>query len=60
MQIGLNLVSNAINNTYEGKVTISCDYAVHKQQIIFEVDDTGIGIKQVEQDQVFKIFKDSG
>jgi signal transduction histidine kinase len=50
MQIAINLISNAINNTFEGKVSISCGYSVTEQQISIEVKDTGIGMKPEDQD----------
>ena len=53
-------MTNALNHTDEGKIRTSVSYDRSKQQVYFEVEDTGIGIKQEEQENMFKIFKDSG
>lgn len=59
-QILLNLVSNAIKFTAEGRITIriECkkriDYKT--QQIRFSVIDTGIGILEVNQKRIFEPF----
>lgn len=58
-QILTNLVSNAIKFTQKGFVliNISCKSRVEDEALIrFEVQDTGIGIPQEKQDQIFEKF----
>jgi len=50
-----NLLSNSIKYTpQEGRVTLRLFESV--DQIVFEISDTGIGIPQSEQDQLFSEF----
>jgi len=53
-QILINLCANAIKFTAKGEVTlnISCD----KQQLIFTVSDTGIGMSEQQLTQIFELF----
>jgi len=55
IQILLNLLSNACKFTSNGEVSlhVNCD---SKQQIIFEVRDTGIGLTKTQQSKVFDAF----
>ena len=58
-QIILNLVSNSLKFTHDGKVTISADLekTVHEAVYIkFKVKDTGAGIPKEYQDKVFDKF----
>ena len=58
-QILTNLVSNAIKFTQKGFVliNISCKSRIEDEALIrFEVQDTGIGIPQEKQDQIFEKF----
>ncbi len=64
-QILSNLVSNAIKFTEKGVVTISVipakDDPVHSDHnqdegVVFEIEDTGIGISEVFQAQIFERF----
>ncbi|WP_064605100.1 TMAO reductase system sensor histidine kinase/response regulator TorS [Photobacterium sp. J15] len=59
-QVLVNLVSNAIKFTEEGEVTIIVrpDPMV-KGDLLFEVEDTGSGIAQDEQQTMFDAFKQS-
>ncbi|MCG8668966.1 MAG: hybrid sensor histidine kinase/response regulator [Pseudomonadales bacterium] len=50
----LNLVSNALNNTKQGLVTIDCELKRNDIELI--VTDTGIGIPREEQDAIFDEF----
>jgi len=50
----VNLLKNAISYTSEGKVTFG--YSRNDGQLGFFVSDTGVGISQEEQDQIFERF----
>ena len=50
----LNLQSNALKFTDKGKVTIKAESDERKLKI--SVIDTGIGIKEEDQTQLFKMF----
>jgi signal transduction histidine kinase len=59
-QVMFNLMSNAIKyNQPEGKVTVSCE-ACAPQRVRLEVRDTGIGIPQDRQTDLFKAFNRLG
>jgi CheY-like chemotaxis protein len=54
-QILYNLLSNAIKFTPEGgNITVTASY--DEQEFLFEVEDTGIGIKEEDMDNLFKEF----
>ena len=53
-QILLNLCANAIKFTESGQVTLSIDW--QKEQLVFTVTDTGIGLSEEHLAQVFEIF----
>ncbi|NHN24527.1 response regulator [Flavobacterium jejuense] len=58
-QIILNLVSNSLKFTYDGKVTISAHLDNSEDELIFikfKVTDTGSGIPKEYQDKVFDKF----
>lgn len=58
-QIILNLVSNAIKFTENGKVVIrlNCNLLIDKKiDFIIQVEDTGIGIPKDKIDQIFNMF----
>jgi signal transduction histidine kinase/CheY-like chemotaxis protein/HPt (histidine-containing phosphotransfer) domain-containing protein len=58
-QILLNLLSNAVKYTNEGKITFSASGRARgsgKIELIFEVSDTGIGIKKDDMDKLFGDF----
>ncbi|MCP4259429.1 MAG: response regulator [Planctomycetes bacterium] len=54
----INLVSNAVKFTHEGHIylRISLQEIENAQFIRFDVEDTGIGIPQDKQDEIFKTF----
>ncbi|MBF9239301.1 response regulator [Hymenobacter sp. BT683] len=59
-QIILNLVSNAVKFTTEGKITVGVRLLVQdKEKVILEfaVTDTGIGIEEAKLDTVFDNFQ---
>ncbi len=54
-QILWNLISNAVKFTQQGKVTVRIRYEGGKT-LRFEVEDSGIGIPQDEQDKIFAMY----
>ncbi|MDC8446405.1 MAG: ATP-binding protein [Nitrosomonas sp.] len=59
-QVLLNLISNAIKyNRAGGKVTVSCG-RIDQDRIRVTVTDTGIGIPEEKQDQLFQPFNRLG
>ena len=55
-QVALNLIFNAIDNTKKGHVFIYVNYDSKEQQLIFIVQDTGVGIAKEDQKSIFKMF----
>ncbi|MBS0351280.1 MAG: response regulator [Proteobacteria bacterium] len=58
-RILLNLLSNAIKFTHQGKVNFSVQVVQRQEQqalIKFLVEDTGIGIPENQQKQIFNLF----
>jgi len=55
-QIMLNLISNAIKFTEEGRITIRVDYKENDGVFIFEVTDTGNGIPMDKHNEIFEPF----
>jgi len=55
-QIMLNLISNAIKFTDEGRITIRVDFVESESIFIFEVEDTGCGIPPEKQAEIFEPF----
>ena len=67
IQVLVNLISNAIKFTDEGSITcrakLSRDCSARRQndhQVIISVSDTGIGIPQANQAEIFEKFKQVG
>ncbi|HXU26789.1 MAG TPA: ATP-binding protein, partial [Bacteroidia bacterium] len=59
-QIILNLVSNAVKFTTEGKITVSVNLISEDEEqvtIEFVITDTGIGITQEKIETVFEVFQ---
>ena len=61
-QILLNLAANAINFTERGIVSIKVERRreAHGMMVAIGVSDTGIGIRQADQDNLFKPFERVG
>ncbi|QGJ69747.1 Hypothetical protein PBC10988_14340 [Planctomycetales bacterium 10988] len=55
-QILLNLVGNAIKFTNEGTITIGVEIKPEKEEILFEIIDTGIGIEEEQIESLFEPF----
>ena len=58
IQVVINLLSNAVKFTDKGKVTIEA--SVDNNQIIIEIQDTGIGIEEEDKHKVFERFRQAG
>jgi PAS domain S-box-containing protein len=58
MQVVINLISNAIKFTEQGR--IECRAIVQGQELLIIVQDTGIGIASDEQKIIFERFKQVG
>ena len=59
-QIILNLVSNAVKFTNEGKITVNVNLLSETDEDVmleFSVTDTGIGIKETKTDKIFENFQ---
>ena len=54
-QILWNLISNAVKFTQQGNVTVRVRYD-EGDMLHFEVEDSGIGIPQAEQDKIFAMY----
>jgi PAS domain S-box-containing protein len=57
-QILLNLLSNAIKFTDHGEVSLKLSY--YNGKMLFQVEDTGIGIKPEDQQKIFLPFQQVG
>lgn len=55
-QVITNLLSNAINYTPSGHITIQTGYDKNKEQVYLAVTDTGIGISEKDQQHLFERF----
>lgn len=56
-QIIFNLVGNAIKFTSDGMVKAVVKYDVKKEELIFQVSDTGIGIPSKRLESIFNAFE---
>ncbi|MBK4715347.1 MULTISPECIES: aerobic respiration two-component sensor histidine kinase ArcB [Tenebrionibacter/Tenebrionicola group] len=54
-QILWNLISNAVKFTQSGQVVVRVHYQ-HNSMLRFDVEDSGIGIPQEEQDKIFAMY----
>ena len=55
-QILWNLIGNAVKFTREGEIVVRVAYDEQQQQLRFDVQDSGIGIPQGEQDKIFAMY----
>ena len=58
-QIALNILTNAVKYTNEGKVTLDVDFkGVSDDEIMlsFKISDTGIGMKEEDMDRLYSPF----
>ncbi|NLS12274.1 aerobic respiration two-component sensor histidine kinase ArcB [Vibrio sp. SM6] len=57
-QVIWNLLSNAMKFTKEGGVviTVSCEVEQEIAHVVFEVEDTGVGIAEKELDNIFAMY----
>ncbi|MDR1196279.1 MAG: response regulator [Endomicrobium sp.] len=56
-QILTNLLNNSFKYTNEGRVIFSAALCAKTQDICFDVEDTGIGIKKEDMPRLFKAFE---
>ncbi|HEX4346887.1 MAG TPA: ATP-binding protein [Vicinamibacterales bacterium] len=56
-QILLNLLSNALKFTHEGKITIRARRVAAERVLKLSVADTGIGIARADQERIFEDFR---
>ena len=56
-QVMLNLINNAIKYTHEGSVSVDVSFIRDKSLLQVTVTDTGIGIKEEDQDRLFGSFE---
>jgi PAS domain S-box-containing protein len=57
-QVLINLLANAVKFTERGSVTLKVGY--HEEKIRFQIEDTGVGIKQADLVAIFQPFQQSG
>jgi two-component system sensor histidine kinase/response regulator len=57
-QVLINLLANAVKFTETGEIELGCDHQIDNNQIAlkFWVQDTGIGLDQKQQKNLFKAF----
>ena len=56
-QILFNLLSNAAKFTSDGKITFSVRRQALPDQVVFDVEDTGIGLSEAQRQNLFKPFE---
>lgn len=52
----INLLTNAMKFTYKGYIKVAVSYDTIKNSLLFSVEDTGLGISQEDQSNLFKLF----
>lgn len=55
-QILVNLCSNAIKYTYNGKIDLLVCFDTINTQLIFEIEDTGVGLTETQIQTIFQPF----
>ena len=60
-QVLINLVNNAVKFTDEGTITIEADYETDRENALLKISvkDTGMGIKEEDQERIFNSFEQS-
>lgn len=56
MQVTLNILTNAINNTSSGQVAVKLKYEDQDSTIRVSCSDTGSGIKSNFKSKIFTLF----
>ena len=56
-QILLNLLSNALKFTHQGRITVSASRHTRDRTMALSVADTGIGIAPGDQEKIFEDFR---
>ena len=56
-QVLYNLLSNAAKFTSGGKITFSARRQATPDQVVFDVEDTGIGLSEAQRQNLFKPFE---
>ncbi|MCU5773444.1 aerobic respiration two-component sensor histidine kinase ArcB [Erwiniaceae bacterium BAC15a-03b] len=55
-QILWNLIGNAVKFTQQGEIVVRVNYLPQRERLRFEVQDSGMGIPQDEQDKIFAMY----
>lgn len=55
-QILFNLMGNAIKFTFKGKVTVNINFDERTNNLVTDVEDTGVGIKPEDLLKLFRFF----
>src|SRR5690606_8676069 len=56
-QVIKNLLSNAVKFTQQGEVRLEVKHDADKNQVLFVVSDTGIGIPEDKREHIFEAFQ---
>ena len=52
----INLLANAIKFTYNGHIKVKVGFNNDQKELVFKVEDTGIGIKSESKARLFTMF----
>ncbi|WP_372626087.1 ATP-binding protein [Arsukibacterium sp.] len=55
-QVLWNLLNNAVKFTAHGQIGLDCTLNANHAQLLFKVQDTGIGIATAEQERIFDMY----
>ena len=58
-QVAINLLSNAIDNTFCNQICVRVEYSKEQQQVTTTFVDKGIGINDEDQVTLFNILKNN-
>jgi signal transduction histidine kinase/CheY-like chemotaxis protein len=56
----LPLIVNAIQNTFQGVITVTLSYTQDTKTLVVDVQDTGCGIDVNDQDRIFQLYEKVG